>query len=559
MKFDTITVKNFKCFDDKDGCSFDEFEAINIIIGRNNSGKSSFLDIIKFLCTGHEFFYHNKRKKNNPELLITHYFDAEKIEAGFSDETFINQTSVTHYQYAGQWTNSHFVYKLEQNYKKLLHETPEIMHKAMNNALIHYMHELKVPFTNYKFVHLAAERDILPDRANIKIDISNSGSGATNYIQEILNNQDQPSELIETTLLNELNTILQPDMYFNRILVQKNKDELWEIYFEEKNDGRIPLSKMGSGIKTILLVLLHLVINPEVNGKNYDRTVFALEELENNLHPSLQRRLYHYLYNFALTNKTTIFLTTHSNVVIDLFSSLPETKIFHIVKENGKTVFNTSLNQHHFKNILDDLDIRASDILQSNGIIWVEGPSDRHYLNKWISLIDHTLIEGNQYSIMFYGGRLLSNLSFSEEQVDNELIPLLKLNRNSYVIMDRDGSSLFSKPNQTKRRIEGELGNNSVWITKGREIENYLSKNTISEWLNEKYGIVDVADIDKDTKFGDKTYEIDNKSKIAYSSNKNKYALEIIDFIGVEDLKVLDLSTRITNLINEIRKWNKVS
>ena len=32
--------------------------------------------------------------------------------------------------------------------------------------------------------------------------------------------------------------------------------------------------------------------------------------------------------------------------------------------------------------VLDDLGAKASDIFQSNGIIWVEGPSDRIYIKK---------------------------------------------------------------------------------------------------------------------------------------------------------------------------------
>lgn len=30
---------------------------------------------------------------------------------------------------------------------------------------------------------------------------------------------------------------------------------------------------------------------------------------------------------------------------------------------------------------LDDLGVKASDLLQANGIIWVEGPSDRAYIH----------------------------------------------------------------------------------------------------------------------------------------------------------------------------------
>ncbi len=32
--------------------------------------------------------------------------------------------------------------------------------------------------------------------------------------------------------------------------------------------------------------------------------------------------------------------------------------------------------------ILSDIGFKASDILQANGVIWVEGPSDRIYINR---------------------------------------------------------------------------------------------------------------------------------------------------------------------------------
>ena len=56
--------------------------------------------------------------------------------------------------------------------------------------------------------------------------------------------------------------------------------------------------------------------------------------------------------------------------------------------------------------------VRTSDIrlviLQANCVVWVEGPSDRIYLKHWIEAVTSELIEGLHYSIMFYGGRLLS-------------------------------------------------------------------------------------------------------------------------------------------------------
>ena len=41
----SIKIKNYKCFIEPEG--FDEIKRMNIIIGRNNSGKSSLLDVIE--------------------------------------------------------------------------------------------------------------------------------------------------------------------------------------------------------------------------------------------------------------------------------------------------------------------------------------------------------------------------------------------------------------------------------------------------------------------------------------------------------------------------------
>ena len=69
-----------------------------------------------------------------------------------------------------------------------------------------------------------------------------------------------------------------------------------EIFLREGPHNLIPLSQTGSGIKTVLLILLNLVVYPKlVFKKPLSQFIFAFEELENNLHPAVQRRLFLYL------------------------------------------------------------------------------------------------------------------------------------------------------------------------------------------------------------------------------------------------------------------------
>lgn len=557
LNFDKLEIKNFKCFDEE-GCVFENLRPINIIIGKNNSGKSSLIELIKFLINKDRDFFKNKRNGKAPEIIFEHKIREELIAQAFPRNTSGGDIGINHYHYGMSFNGFTIKYQINENNQKIFLSIDKEYEIGAKQYFNNYCSLIPSPLENKVFSHLSAERDILPEIQSSTIDLNTTGIGATNLIQQIINRDVYDSDLIEKKLLRELNIILNPDINFTRILIQQNDQNIWEIYFENNEDGRIPLSKMGSGVKTVLLVLILLVVKPIIDNRDVSDYVFALEELENNLHPSMQRRLYYYLFDFSKKNNCILFLTTHSNIVIDLYNSLESTQIFHISKIEGRTKISSILKQIDFKKILDDLDVRASDILQSNGIIWVEGPSDRTYLNKWLSILDETLIEGYHYSIMFYGGRLLSNLSFNYDFVNDELIPLLKLNTNSFVVMDRDGKGISQKLNDTKLRIQDELGHNNVWITKGREIENYLSDKSIEQWLEGKYKIKSAFVNEINTKLEDNISILENAQKVKYNLNKNKYATEIISFIDKEDLEVLDLSSNINNLIGIIKKWNKI-
>lgn len=553
---ENITIKNYKCFDN-DGATLGPLKDVNIIIGKNNSGKSSIIDVIRRLVKSEDPFFQSKKNNLPPTLIAQHKMTEELIRQEFDANTWGGsiQGYRNHQEYGLTFTNKILEYKIEESSKKfmrILEQGPDELLGA--NYFDMYTYSIPNSLSGH-FFHLTAERDIRPEKTTNELKIDPNGTGATNFVQQVINNINYDSSLIEKVLLEELNKITNPDMAFSRILVQQGNGNIWEIYFENDTDGRIPLSKMGSGIKTILLVALMIKIQPQIDNMNISSCVFALEELENNLHPSQQRRLYYYLYEFSKNNGCKFFLTTHSNVVIDLYQKLENTQIIHVSRSDGKTSIKTIAHLSECNHILNDLDVKASDLLQSNSIIWVEGPSDRTYINKWLSLSAPSLIEGYHYSIMFYGGRLLANLTVDYENLQEELIPLLKLNRNCFVIMDRDGKSINTKVNETKKRISAELGEERVWITKGREIENYLSNESLQLWLKSHNMTADINN-QLDLKIEDNLETACGVNTIKYNSNKSKYALEIVEFIDEGNWEVLDLKPNIDRIIDLIKRWN---
>ncbi len=205
--------------------------------------------------------------------------------------------------------------------------------------------------------------------------------------------------------------------------------------------------------------------------------------------------------------------------------------------------------------VCTDLGYRASDLVQSNCIIWVEGPSDRIYLKWWIKSLDTTLVEGIHYSIMFYGGRLLSHLTANDPEVD-EFISLRRLNQNISIVIDSDKKSKQSEINETKKRVQAEFerGLGMAWITNGREIENYLDRETLETTIKQMY--TNVLSMKYRTKYDDPLNAV-TKSNPKMMIDKVKLANRMIQ--NPVNWEVLDLRENAQKLVDFIRSSNHLS
>ena len=372
-----------------------------------------------------------------------------------------------------------------------------------------------------------------------------------------------PNEVVENDILNALNQIMKPENCFERIMCQEiettdDSNSKWEILLVNEN-GKIPISSSGSGLKTVLLVLIKLFLETrEKSSYNFEQSlensIFIFEEIENNLHPAIQRNLFEFLYQWVQEYNSQIFLTTHSTVPINMFSGRENVTLTHIKKENYSIITNSALSFIENEDILMNLGVRASDILQSNAVIWVEGPSDRIYINKWIELYSDGLLKENiHYQILFYGGRLLSHLTGKINE-SNELIQLFRANLHSIIVIDSDKTDSNKRINKTKQRIKNEFIKNKaiVWITQGKEIENYLSRNIINK----------IYHIDKQIGQYEKIDEFLNKNSrrknigTYYITHKVSESISIAKEMLLEDINVLDLERQISTIVKQIKTWN---
>lgn len=537
-----------------------EFEKINVFIGKNNSGKSSCLDIIKDIIDPNELDK-NPFLKNGLEIQLVHALSEEEIRYVFSENTFGGGIPTeNHYMFGKNYIGKKMNFRIsvekdyrtrERDFQYQYVENKNVFEVEYNNYWNQFGERMRSLWKEYEFRRLDAERNIVPEVESNDENINLNGEGASNLIRKIINYSEYDENIVQEELLTALNAIIYPETTYENIKIQQVDDagELkWEIFLQEKGK-RYALSKMGSGLKTIILVLANLLIIPKLKAYKNKKIIYAFEELENNLHPALQRKLFEYIYKYAQDNDIMIFLTTHSHVAINTFCDKEGTQIFHVEKQDGVSKMHKIDDYISKTTLLNDLDVRASDILQSNGIIWVEGPSDRVYIKRWLKIFGGDEIEeGRDYQFLYYGGRLLSH--YTAEQDCEDLISILLTNRNAAIVIDSDKRKNNSKINETKKRVKNEFEKYGAfcWITKGKEIENYLEKEAIEEAFGKKVG--------KQCE----QYQLfpEYIGPICPTFKKVEFAQKVVPYVIQERAsKMLDLEKQVKSLYAVIKKWNQ--
>jgi putative ATP-dependent endonuclease of OLD family len=551
-----LQVANYKSVGEP-ALGFADIYPLNLVIGRNNSGKTALLDLVEFAVSYKELagtFFRQRHVGCVDPPLVT--FDLrlteEVISQHFDKNTVWTRSKLTSYAFGCQLLENPVTMRISEKPQILPHRYPvEFPDKELRDHAEMAAKKVPSPLAGKRIGRLAADRDIQPEQVGT-LEVGANGRGITNLIRAFRNSSSLNWDVVTGGLLPDLNRIFAPDASFTDIDVQTADDVYWEVYLREAGKGRIPLSASGSGLKTVIAVLANLLLLPVQTKHPLADWVFIFEELENNLHPGVLRRLVQYVADKATEEHCHVFISTHSTVAIDWLFKRDDAQILHVTHNGQQTTVKRIENAPSIHDALDDLDVRASDMLQANGVVWVEGVSDRLYLERWIQLHCEEVgkqapVHGVDYLMAEYGGKCLSHYQFGyeeEEEKEREqclerLIPALALSRHAFVVMDSDRRKKGQKLREAKVRVEQAA---ESWITQGREIENYIPAAVLEALAGQGVGQFELV-----------------AGKIKKGKNKKDFALGLAPLIDSTNWRTLDLQERISGLVKRIESWNRAA
>lgn len=360
MYIKKLRVYNYKSYFDSGEMEFSP--GINIIVGKNNAGKTSLLEVLTldFEDQPHKSLktLPNKDSRIEEKSRIKITYDMGKYENNkeLSEQDCLDRT--------------------------LSIDSGDISISNLRNG----SYDNSGDFVGDRIkIFLSLMYRFRAERLNIGICKSENNnqlkSDASNLAEVLFILQGKNPGMFAN--LNKLVSSILPEINWISVVTGDNSNVeiiVWIIDPQlNRDDLSFPLSSCGSGVGQVLAIVYILVCSEE------PRTLI-IDEPQSFLHPGAAKKLIETIKQFP---QHQYFIATHSPEII---TTADPSNIIKLQYKNCETTASVidAKDINLQKEILDELGVRLSDVFGADSILWVEGPTEEKCFPL---IIDKFLVE----------------------------------------------------------------------------------------------------------------------------------------------------------------------